>query len=73
MPGFVPDLEKQGLIPSKLLAEHDFFNDWFPEGKDSEGKSFPLQLEHLVQIFILMLLAVWFWTRHATSLSFLIC
>lgn len=55
MPGFVPGLEKQGLIPSKLLAEHDFFNDWFPEGKDSEGKSFPLQLEHLVQILILML------------------
>lgn len=72
MLGFVPSQEKQGFIPFKLLCRAQLFYERFPQGKDSEGESFPLQSELLVQILILMLLAVWFWARHWTSLSFLI-
>lgn len=41
---FIPEffnLEKQGLVPSKLLFRAHFI-ELLPEGKDSEGKLFPL-------------------------------
>lgn len=42
---FIPELvnlEKQGLVPSNCSSEHSYFIELLPEGKDSEGKLFPL-------------------------------
>lgn len=53
------DFNWPSLSLCPAYAEHNYFIEWFPKGKDSEGESFPLhKSEHLVHILVLMLSAV---------------